>query len=379
MNLTFLTPRLPPSVCGVGDHTVRLALALRDRIEGATALYIHEPAADTGLPFDRVDQWNGDPDSLAELLRKHHTDCLWVQFSGYGFAWQALPQYLVRALRAVRSRVPIVVYFHETHCFVSQLGWKGIVLSPLQRHIGKSIAACANAVITSCEFYRQLIDRHYRVPRERSHLLSLGSNIQVPVVTRQAHDKFRSDMGWPHGSILAVVFGSVGNQRLALRHHQQALAQAIREKLIHRIICVGGPPGPPPHDLLETVDESLRPAITILGHQTEGRIGEILTAADVALTRYPRERLGKSGAAMAYALAGLPLLADEAGGKLNGHGDTTDLIRETTLIDVASEQFDERSRRAYQENAAAIIGWPALATQSLEILRAIAPKCNGMA
>ena len=48
-----------------------------------------------------------------------------------------------------------------------------------------------------------------------------------------------------------------------------------------------------------------------MGHQPPSKIADILIAADVALSRYPRERLGKSGAIMAYALAGLPTLASD--------------------------------------------------------------------
>jgi hypothetical protein len=323
------------------------------------------------MPFGRLDRWNREADSLARLIQEHQSDCLWVQYSGYGFAYQGLPWYLLRALRRLRGRVPIVVYFHQRHCSIRQLGWKGILISPLQRRIGKSIAACADAAITSCAFFRELIGREYNIPRNKFHMLPIGSNIPVPAATRQQRERLRTNFGWKPDTTVAVVFGSPGSQRDALRRNQQALIEAVHGKLIHNIVCVGGAPGPPPRGLIEACDASLRPHLTVLGHQDESRIGELLIAADVGLTFYPPEKFGKSGVMMAYAMAGLPALVPEDLAQQRSNGDAGSLVRRQTMRSLAGLQFDESLRRAEQRRAAATVGWPALATQALTILDTI--------
>ena len=63
MHISFLTPRLPPAVCGVGDHTARLAEALHS--EGVkSSFFVCRPGPPTGLPTGPVHAWSGKPADL---------------------------------------------------------------------------------------------------------------------------------------------------------------------------------------------------------------------------------------------------------------------------------------------------------------------------
>jgi hypothetical protein len=125
--------------------------------------------------------------------------------------------------------------------------------------------------------------------------------------------------------------------------------------------------------LIDASDSSLRPHLTVLGHQGEERIGELLVAADIGLTCYPREKFGKSGTMMACAMAGLPILATDGAGPLAFNGDAGSLVRCVGQHDLAQLRFDEPARRAEQERAAEKISWPALAARTLEILNTLVP------
>lgn len=367
MNITFLTPRLPPSVCGVGDHTVQLAQAMRAHVEYVTAIDLYGETADASLPFDRIDRWDRRPETLSSLLRTHATDVLWIQYSGYGYGYQGVPRFLERALRRLNRETTLVAYFHQTHCRMRQLGWKGVLISPWQHRIAQRIAQRADVVFTSCELYRKLIADQYAVRPNKLFQLPIGSNIPVPVMDSSERQRLRLALGWSPLQRIAVVFGSSGSQLRVLRRYRDILARSVQSGLIHRIVCVGGTPESRPIKLPEVGDPYLRSHIVAFGHQSAQRVGEILLAADVGVTWCPFQKFGKSGVVMAYAAAGIPILVD-------GTEDESDLGFTGSFVHLCSVQdLKERTdcgweRRMRQDNAIASIGWPALASRAFGIL-----------
>jgi len=375
MRVTFLSPQLPPAVCGVGDHTVHLASAMREHCSGITALYVHGAADESGQAFQRVERWNRRPEALADLVREHGSGWLWVQYSPYGYGYQGLPWYLVHALRRLRGRVKIALYFHEAHCGLAQLGWKGYVLSPLQRRIGQKLARCADVLFTSCELYCDLIRRDYRVPDEKLFKLPIGSNIHVPILTANKRQQLRQSLGWAPTETVAITFGSAGSQRSALRRNHPTLIEAIHKKQIHRMICIGGVTDMPAAALLDACDNSLRPHTTVMGHQDDHRVAQMLVAADVALTGYPVERFGKSSAIMAYAMAGLPVLRSDEDENLQC-ADTREFLRIVHAHQLPEIACDERARLDQQERAMASISWPVLGRRAFMVLDGSLPQAG---
>jgi len=91
-------------------------------------------------------------------------DCLWVQFSNYGYSRWGTPYQLSRVLKSLRSEWPslrIAVCMHETHCLPSQLGWKGPVLSALQRNASRAVARQADLIFTTVPIYRKRVVDEY--------------------------------------------------------------------------------------------------------------------------------------------------------------------------------------------------------------------------
>lgn len=373
MILTILTPTLPPDVCGVGDHSVNFAHALREHAERVTAIHVRCPNPAPGLPFDRIDHWDRRPDSLSGLLERHGTECLWLQYSGYGYAYQGLPEFLVRALQQVDKRIAVAVYFHQIHCRAGQLGWKGVFIAPRQRSIATRLARRADVVLTSCELYRRAIAKDCGVANEKLHQLPIGSNIPIPIVEPSERLRLRSLFGWSGDLRVAIAFGSSGTQAKALRENRQSLKMAVETGAIHRIVCVGGAPSSPPLDLADSCASAVRPIITELGHQPPRRIAELLLAADVAVTGNERRKFAKSGTMMAFAMAGLPVLVADAGDSSHETNAADAFVPTISLDELAQLAADDHARIHRQRLAAERIGWPALADQATKIL---SPICH---
>jgi hypothetical protein len=371
MRLTILTPRLPPSVCGVGDHSVQLAKALRPTVLGVTALCVHGEKVNSGLPFDRVDPWDRRARTLAKLLDDHNTDCLWVQYSGYGYNKKGLPWYLVRAVKSIRPRWKISVFFHETHCSPRQLGWKGSFIAPLQRRIGKELAALADTLFTSTELYVDSIHRDYGIPKHRITLLPLGSNIPVPSFTPRERESWRAELQWEADECVAVTFGSAGSQRQALLRNCESLISAIQAGVIQRVLCIGGDPGTSRDDVLNGVRPELASFTKVVGHQSPEQIAKVLVAADVAVIRYPFKRIGKSGAFMACSLAGLPLLVGDDVPADVCQFRAARLVRSHNMQQFKSVARDIESRLARHREATKEFSWAAIARNALRAMKSL--------
>ncbi len=374
MALTFLTPKLPPSVCGVGDHTLHMASALREIVPAVTAIVL-QPHAVQGADgvLDRVDRWDRSPSQLRRLLQAHHCDVLWIQYSGYGFGYQGLPLFLPRAIRALRPRPMTVVYFHETHCEPYQLGWKGRVVSPLQKQIARAVAQCADVVMTSNNAYRQTIKCDYRVPAGRVMVLPLGANVRVPVLHPRDRHSWREELGWKDDDRVAVSFGSQGSQRAALRRNEKMLLAALERRCIHRIVCIGGDHATGRDTVLQHVDGRIAQSTIVMGHQAAEQVGRVLVAADVALMAHPFDRFGKSGVLMAYSLAGLPVVVDDdpplVVSKYRGALLVSD--SQLTQLDEVMDELDSRADR--QKDAAEQYSWSAIARSALEMVATAYP------
>ncbi len=373
MVLTFLTPRLPPCVCGVGDHTVHMADAMRDMVSSVTAIVLHSQPQRSGNVFDRIDRWNGRSAALAALLRDHATDLLWIQYSGYGFGYQGIPWFLIRAIKSLRQRPKIAIYFHEIHCSPHQLGWKGRLLSPLQKQLGKALANTADVIFTSNELYRQTIQRDYSVPSNRVALLPLGSNIPVPVVDERDRQRWREELGWDRHDCVAVCFGSVGGQRKVLRRNRDVLLAAIREGRVNRVVCIGGELSTRRDDVLLSIDDEIAEAATVMGHQSAENVAKILVAADVALMGYPFERFGKSGVFMSYALAGLPTVVSDGLPPDEVMFRGARLLHAQDLDQLGNAVSDIEARIARQQQAAEEFSWSSIAHSALDAVNSVCP------
>jgi hypothetical protein len=378
MTITFLAPRSASRICGVCDHTLRLAKAMREFTSPITGIVAEQWTNQCTSVFDRVSIWDRKTESLQELLCAHATELLWIQYSGYGFGFQGIPWRLVRAIQTLHKRPKVVVYFHETHCSVQQLGWKGYAIAPLQRRLGKLLANSADFVLTSMEAYEQTIRDTYGVPPNRIAVLPLGSNIHVPIFSARERDSWRKQFGWDHNDRVAITFGSVGSQRRALLRNADSLLDALKVGLISRIVCVGGEPGTSAKSVLQEVDRRIAQVCTVMGYESSKTIAMRLAAADVAFVGYPFNRLGKSGTFMAYSLAGLPVLVEDSTSTDIHTYRGANLIRGGDAYQLGSAIRNVDARLTRQRLAATQFSWPALALSALNEISIMYPTPKRM-
>ena len=162
--------------------------------EGVEVGFIHRQplCGDGNLPPGPVDRWADSAASLRDCVRRQRPDWLWIQLSGYGYSRWGAAFGLARALRALRRALPelaVTVYAHETHCQPSQLGRKGIWLSPWQRYTAGAMVRQADLVFTSMAKYVRQVIHDYGVRPERVVRLPLGPN--VPQICFTASERAR--------------------------------------------------------------------------------------------------------------------------------------------------------------------------------------------
>jgi hypothetical protein len=304
-------------VCGIADHTLLLALALRN--EGVEVGFISKQGSGRGLPSGPVDHWDGSAGGLAECVRRQQPDWVWVQLSGYGYSRWGAPVALARAVRALRHNLPtiaVAVCVHETHCQPHQLGRKGRLLSPWQRRTVGVVVRQADILFTSIPKYVRMVTEDYGFPSDRVVRLPIGSNIAVTPLSAGERAQIRQRFGWQPHEVIAVTFGSTASQIRALKNCGDCLARGIASGQLHRVVCLGGQPGQQHIDLMSLPKVLRRPEIvTLLGYQRDEQVAEILGCGDFAFSAYPQTLLGKSTSFSSYAMAGLPVLV--SGSRIN--------------------------------------------------------------
>lgn len=124
-----LVPRVPPAICGVGDQAWLLAAELSARHDIHSKFVFtdaHAPGPSRDAAFDATLIRAGDAGGLAELLLTSGAQTVIVHMSGYGYARNGAPQWLVKALAKVREqprdRPSVIMMFHELYA-------KGPILS----------------------------------------------------------------------------------------------------------------------------------------------------------------------------------------------------------------------------------------------------------
>jgi hypothetical protein len=312
MRVTFLSPRLPPAVCGLADHTKWLASAMaRARVEVGFIHYQSQPLV-CDLPNGPIDFWGDSRSGLEACLGRHRPDWLWVQLSGYGYSRWGAPYQLMRALMRVRRRLPdlrLAVCVHETHCRPDQLGCKGPVLARWQRHTAANVVRLGHLVFPTIGPYRDCVVDEYGVKAHRVLQLPIASNIPAVKLTAAQRERARQTLDWQADETVAVTFGSVATQLRALQWFEPLLARGLREGHLHRVVCLGGEqPEVPPELNAWRERPPFAGAFQALGRQPADRVGEILACSDFAFLPTCRNFIEKSGAFMACAAAGLAVL-----------------------------------------------------------------------
>lgn len=382
MRISFLTSQLPPAACGVGDHTKFLAHAMA--AQDVEVGFIHlKPLqeGDGGLPTGPVDGWDGSPRGLTECVARRAPDWLWVQLSAYGYSRWGAPYRMGRALAHLRMKlkeVRLAICVHETHCRSHQLGIKGPILSPWQKHTVGKLVRLGDVVFPTIPLWQKWVVKEYRVPPAKVSLLPIGSNIPDVRLTEEQKRECRKRWGWREGEVVLASFGSYGSQLQGLNQFEKILQEGVDQQLLHRIVCMGGDASVIPPELMAWKTRFPPPFhLDILGPRPAHVIGELLACSDFGITPHKRMSLEKSGAFKAYAAAGLAVLS--------WPDDRSDGVDNPGLPILAAESWDWRDarsprvaqvRQSIQKHAKDHYRWESIAFQAIERMRKVSIRCE---
>jgi len=279
-----LIPRLPPPVCGVGDHARRLATALEAR--GVESVLV---------------PYHGEADWRQVLRSSVKTDgpVTWlVHYSGYGYAKRGAPLALLRELRRLRRDCPgvrLLTMFHEL--YASGPPWTSAFwLSPLQRQVAAGLACLSDAVFTNRQASGEWL--RARLPAA------------VPVTVRPVFSNFGewADPTPPAARPARLLLFGGGPPRTQGFWPQ---VEAAMERLqLPELVVVS-------HALDVPAALAARVAVRQTGVLEPEAMAEELRAARCGGLEYNPDFLGKSGVLAAYAAFGVVPLLTRGRGRLS--------------------------------------------------------------
>lgn len=284
MSFFHLIPRLPPPVCGVGDHARGLATALA--AQGVESVLVpHQAATD----------WR-------QVLRRSATQVgavTWlVHYSGYGYARRGAPLGLLRDLRRLRRECPgvrLLTMFHEL--YAGGPPWTSAFwLSPLQRYVAAGLARLSDAVFTNREASAEWLRARVSVPvTVRPVFSNFGESVDpLPPTARPAR---------------LLLFGGGPPRPADFWPQVEAAMQRLH---LNELVVVS-------HPLEVPASLAARHAVRQTGVLEPEAMAEELRAARCGVLEYNPDFLGKSGVLAAYAAFGVvPLLTRGRGRLLEG-------------------------------------------------------------
>lgn len=161
-----IIPRLPPLVCGVGDHARAIGNEL-SREHNFAVSYIGVAGAAEAQPSDQLLLERPTKNSLLDRLVSEDlppNSAIVLHFSGYGYQKNGLCLWLVKALelyRLERPDVSLVTMFHELWAN-GKLFSRAMIQRPIQKQIIRRLTAISSAVRTSRQEYGNWLTSNFR-------------------------------------------------------------------------------------------------------------------------------------------------------------------------------------------------------------------------
>lgn len=315
MQVTLLMPNLPPAVCGIADHSLLLGESL-ERL-GAKVNHLAPHGGITIPQGAETCLWDGTANGLQAAIRRHGTDVLWIQYSGYGFSGKGIPSGLARAIEHVVrccSGTSIVVCMHETHASKASLGWRAPIVQPLQISVARRIVRAADIVFATVSINLEQCIHEYGVSRDAIRLLPIAANLPDVHVTDAERKRFRNRLGLGKGARLAAIFGLCSSQVRSITLFRTELESALRRGQVEHIVVVGGEGTPSPMNAVRREANHFNGRMSVLGPAPADDIARVLRCCDIGLVPTPPEYLRKSGVAAAFVAAGLEIWMKDASG-----------------------------------------------------------------
>lgn len=295
MRILQITPRVPPSVCGVGDYAWLLAQALRDghNIQSSflsAGTTLTKPVGTTEFPVFRLPELTAD--ALVDFITSAtgEFEAVVLHMSPYGYQKRGMPLWLAAAWRRLSQTTNhprLLTMFHELYA-TGSVSSSAFWLQPLQKSVLRSVAHKSDGLRTNREEYAVWLRQIPGLKNEVT-VLPVFSNLGEPerLPSYQSREPrmvmFSSGM---HG----------GNDAKATIRKVAKLAKRLGMQELH---VVGG-------KFFDHKDNDLK----VLAHSymPAADISELLISARMAFTEYHPQFLAKSGVLAGYAAHSLAVV-----------------------------------------------------------------------
>ncbi len=316
MRIFLISGNYPPTPCGIGDHTHRLARELAQR---GYRVSIYTSQTGTAAVRDTVDEkglevfplastWDhSEIRRILELAHRYPPQLIHIQYHPASFRWQPtmnlLPRLIKRFLRPTGPKV--VVTLHEL------AGPRFFFFPPLIRRLWLlPLLASSDAIIVT---NRRDLKFLGRVPflTKKLHLIPLASNVDFTPFAPADRQALRRRLGIREGEWLLVRFGFVHNLKTSfipelLKSQRMLLDQGYPLKLLllgdiskENQVCI---------ELL-CRRLGVLDRVLLTGYLPPPQVSAYLQASELAIQLYPEGVSEKRTALHAVMNHGIPVIA----------------------------------------------------------------------
>ncbi|MGO8674090.1 MAG: hypothetical protein ACLQVD_22355, partial [Capsulimonadaceae bacterium] len=225
MKIAIVSPALPPSLDGIGDHSSFLAteIARRDDVLILTAQRDSRPL--DGVAIKTVFSTR-EPRSVSAILpavEAWRPDWMIVQYQPFAYGRWGFNPYLPLVVRTIRKRLPdvrIALMMHEP--YVPITCWQFALMTTWQRWQLWMLGRHSNHVFCSIDHWADKFSAWF--PGTPVTHLPVGSNIDRLPMTR---DEARARLEIAKDTLVVGIFGTVHVSRL-LNHPRIVAEEAIK-------------------------------------------------------------------------------------------------------------------------------------------------------
>jgi glycosyltransferase involved in cell wall biosynthesis len=310
MRRLLITPRFPPQCCGVGDFTAQLARSLQ--AQGENVLVLTEPGAGprpAGIPVRELPLrgWRNLPGVL-RAIRADEATHVQLEYSSYGwgrwgFSWAVNALAIALRLRGCR----LTLGLHELYLPLTARPF-AMVCGLIQRvHFGLLFLA-ATAIETNTPQRVRRVQRWLPWHANSVRFRPTPSNIPVSTLTPAEIESLRRERGAAPASLVIATFG-----RFHPAKNYEAVIDATLQlgaQLPVQVWLLGDPQSSAHYvAALRRRAAPLGDAAFWPGLACAEQVSGWLQAADIFVLPQSDGHLTRSGAFMAAAAHGLPVVA----------------------------------------------------------------------
>lgn len=293
--LIQIVPNLPPSLNGVGDFALHLAVALREQHAIETLFLVASP--DWSGP-DEVEGFTAvriDRDRFPSVLLLRNESAppaVLLHYVGYGYAKRGAPLWLIRWLRSMlqtRPKPMLLTFFHELYVFAfgpNAILTSSFWLAPLQRHVCRHVAKLSDWRVTNKGESASILRQMAGDTLNRTLVFPVFSNFGEPPVVPELLDR-KPQM---------VVYGDLCRSPGDIGFAGSQLRELAKNLGIERVISFGPRKLQPFAPDLPVENRGILPA---------GEISELLLQSRAGYIDYPMSCLGKSTIFASYCAHGM--------------------------------------------------------------------------